>query len=159
MSGCRVSPAGSLGGASVRPEYLYQLLGPSTFCLAQAFFQLVEYDLVCGLGLPVSLWVFDRGRNRLDAQIVIEGLQTSVNKLSTIISDYRVGGAESANNDSPYEILDIFGRDGCKGFVLGPFGKVVDSHEEELGLPFSWHKGTDDVHPSDGERPWEDDTV
>jgi len=29
---------GSLGGAPVCPEYLYQLLGPSTFCIAQSFF-------------------------------------------------------------------------------------------------------------------------
>jgi len=70
-----------------------------------------------------------------------------------------VGDAELANNASPYEILDVFSRDGCKGFGLDPFAKVVDSHEEELGLPFSWRKGTDDVHPSDGERPWGDDTV
>ena len=70
-----------------------------------------------------------------------------------------MGDAESANNAFPYEILDVFGQDGCKGFGLDPFGKVVDSHKEELGLPFSWNKGTDDVHPSDGERPWEDDTV
>jgi len=109
--------------------------------------------------LPIGLRVFYRGRNRLDAQVVIEGLQASVNKLSTIISDYCVGDAELANNASPYEILDVFGRDGCKGFGLDPFGKVVDSHEEELGLPFSWRKGTDDVHPLDGERPWGDDTV
>jgi len=45
---------GSLGGALVRPKYLDQLLGPSALCLAQPIFQLVEYDFVGGLGLPVG---------------------------------------------------------------------------------------------------------
>jgi len=129
------------------------------FCLAQALFQLIEYDLVSSLGLPVGLRVFYRGRNKLDAQVVIEGLQASVNKLSPIISYYRVWDAESANNALPYEILHVFGRDECKGFGLDPFGEVVDSHEEELRLPFSWSKRTDNVHPLDGEQPWGDDTV
>jgi len=103
--------------------------------------------------------VFYRGRNRLDAQVVIEGLQASVNKLSGIISDYCVRDAKSANNAPPYKILHVFGRDGCKVFGLDPFGEVVDSHEEELGMPFSWRKGTDNVHPPYGERPWGDNVV
>ena len=49
--------------------------------------------------------------------------------------------AESANNAPPYEVLHVFGRDGCKGFDLDPFGEVVDSHEEEHGLPFPGAKG------------------
>ena len=152
-------PAWLSEGCTYTPRVL--LLAPRSISLLPClgFFQLIEYDLVRSLGLPVGLRVFDRGRNRLDAQVVIEGLQASINKLSTIISDYCVGDAELANNASPYEILDIFGRDGCKGYGLDPFGKVVDSHEEEFGLPFSWHKGTDDVHPPDGKRPWGDDTV
>ena len=150
---------GSLGGAFVRLEYFYQLLGPSAFCLAQTLFQLIEYDLIGALGLPISLRVFYRGRNRLDAQVAVNGLQSSVNKMSAIISYYCVRDAKYANNAIPYEILHDFGRDGCKGFDLNPFGEVVDSHEEELGLPFSWRKGTDNVHPLDGKRPWGDNTV
>ena len=65
---------GCLGGAPVHPKYLDQLLGPSAFGLAQPLFQLVEYDFVGGLGLPIGLRVFYRGRDRLDAQVVIEGL-------------------------------------------------------------------------------------
>ena len=49
---------GSLGGAPVRPKYLDQFLGPSALCFAQPLLQLVEYDLVGGLGLPIGLWVF-----------------------------------------------------------------------------------------------------
>ena len=48
--------------------------------------------------------------------------------------------AESANNALPYEVLHVFGRYGCKRFGLNAFGEVVDYHEEELGLPFSWRK-------------------
>ena len=65
---------GSLGGALVRPKYLDQLLGPSALCFAQPLPQFVEYDLVGGLGLPIGLWAFHRGRDGLDAQVVIEGL-------------------------------------------------------------------------------------
>jgi len=70
-----------------------------------------------------------------------------------------VRDAESTNNASPYEVLNIFGQNGRKWFDLDPFGKVVDSHQEELSLPFSWCEGTDDVHRSDGERPWGDEIV
>ena len=65
---------GSLGGAPVRPKYLDQLLSPSALCFAQPLSQLVEYDLVGGLGLPIGLRVFHRGRDGLDTQVVIEGL-------------------------------------------------------------------------------------
>jgi len=65
---------GSLGGTPVRPEYLDQFLDPSAFCLAQPLFQLVKYDLVGGLGLSIGLKVFYRGRDGLDAQVVVEGL-------------------------------------------------------------------------------------
>ena len=150
---------GSLGGASVRPEYLYQFLGPSVFCLAQTLFQLIEYDLVGDLSLPIGLRMLYRGRDRFDAQVVIKGLQALVNKLSAIISYYRVRDAKSTNNAPPYKILHIFGRDGGKGFGLDPLSEVVDSHQEEFGLPFSWRKGTGNVHSPDGERPWGDNVV
>jgi len=75
------------------------------------------------------------------------------------MSYYFVWDTKSANNAPPYKILNIFGRDGCKGFDLNPFGEVVDSHQEELGLPFSWDNETDYVHPPDGERPWGDNIV
>ena len=61
--------------------------------------------------------------------------------------------AESADNAPPYEVLHIFCRDGGKGFDLDPFGKVVDSHQEELGLPFSWGERIDNVHSPNGEQP------
>ena len=67
--------------------------------------------------------------------------------------------AELTDNAPPYEVLHIFCRDGGKGFSLDPFGEVVDSHQEELGLPLPRGEGTDDVHPPNGERPWGDDVV
>jgi len=63
-----------LGGAPVCQKYLDQLLGLSALCFAQPLLQFVEYDLVGGLGLPIGLPVFHRGRDGLDAQVVIEGL-------------------------------------------------------------------------------------
>jgi len=70
-----------------------------------------------------------------------------------------VRDAESADNAPPYEVLHIFCRDGSEGFGLDPFGEVVDSHQEELGLPFPRGERTDNVHPPNGERPWGDDVV
>ena len=67
--------------------------------------------------------------------------------------------AKSADNAPLYEVLHIFDRDGCKGFDLNPLGEVVDSHQEELGLPFPWRKWADNVHPPNGERPWEGNVV
>ena len=67
--------------------------------------------------------------------------------------------AESADNAPPYEVLHIFCRDGGKGFGLDPLGEVVNSHQEELGLPFPWGEGADDVHPPNSERPWGGDAV
>jgi len=67
--------------------------------------------------------------------------------------------AESENNAPPYEVLHIFCREGCKGFGLDPLGEVVDSHQEEFGLPFPRGEGTDNVYSPDGERPWGDDAV
>jgi len=70
-----------------------------------------------------------------------------------------VRDAESTDNALPYEVLHVFCRDGDKGFGLDPLGEVVNSHQEELGLPFPWEEGADDVHPPNGERPWRDDVV
>ena len=59
MSSCMALPAWWSGGAYVHPEYFYQL---------------VQYDFVCGLGLPVGLWVLDWGRDGFDAEVVIKWL-------------------------------------------------------------------------------------
>ena len=67
--------------------------------------------------------------------------------------------AEPEDNALPYEVLYILCRDGGEGFGLDPFREVVDSHQEELGPPFSWGKWTNNVHPPYGERPWGDDVV
>jgi len=70
-----------------------------------------------------------------------------------------VRDVESADNALPHEVLYVFCRDGGKGFSLDPFGEVVDSHQQELGLPFPRGEGADDVHSPNGERPWGDDAV
>ena len=67
--------------------------------------------------------------------------------------------AEQADNALPYEVLHILCRDRGEGFGLDPFREVVDSHQEKLGLPFSWGKWTNNVHPPYGKRPWGDDVV
>jgi len=55
--------------------------------------------------------------------------------------------------------LYILCRDGGEGFGLDPFGEVVDSHQEELGLPLPWGEWTNNVHPPHGERPRGDDVM
>jgi len=70
-----------------------------------------------------------------------------------------VRDTEPTDYTLPYEVLYIFCQDGGEGSGLDPFGEVVDSHQEEFGLPFPRGEGTDNVHPPNCERPWVDDAV
>jgi len=60
-----------------------------------------------------------------------------VNELSTIIGNDIVRDSESTHNASPYEVLNILGRDRGGGLRFNPLGEVVDPNQEKLCLPFT----------------------
>jgi len=98
--------------------------------------------------------VLDRGYDGFDAEVVVEGLESLIDELSTVVGYYRVQHPEFADNTSPYEIFYVFSRDGRECLNHDPLGEVVDSNQEELYLSLSRGEGTDDVHSPKGEQPW-----
>ena len=86
--------------------------------------------------------MLDQGCYGFDVDVIIEGLESSV-----VVGYYRVRHSKLVDDTSPYEIFHVFGKDGHEWFGLDPFGKIVDSDQEDFCLSFSYGEGTDNVHP------------
>jgi len=124
------------------------------FSLPSRFFISFKITLLVASVCRLVSGVLDRGCYGFNFEAIVEGLESSVDKMSVIVDYYRVRHSEPADNTSSYEFFHFFGRNGHEWLSLDPFGKIVDSNQEEFCLTLSWGKGTYDVHPLDGERPW-----
>jgi len=98
--------------------------------------------------------MLNRGHYGFNAEVGIKGLKPLVNELSAIFYYYHVRYANPTHDTSPNEVLHILGENGCEWLGLDPFFKVIDSNKDELGMPFRWCEGADDVHSPYGEWPW-----
>jgi len=73
----------------------------------------------------MGLGVLDRARY---VEVLVERLESSVDKLPTIVSDDGVRDSEPTHNASSHEVYNIFGRDGGKWLDLNLLGEVIDSN-------------------------------
>lgn len=74
-------------------------------------------------------------------------------KLLSIVENKNSRDFEVANDALLDEALDILLSDGGQGFCFNPFGEVVNSHNEELELPYCRKKGPYYVESLLSERP------
>jgi len=116
------------------------------FVVPSRFFNSLRITLFAASVCPLVWGVLNRACYWFYVEVLIKGLEVSVNELSTIDGDDSVRDSKSTHNASPYEVLNILGWDGGEGLSFDPLSEVVDPDQEKLCPPFSRVEGADNVH-------------
>ena len=77
--------------------------------------------------------MFDRARYRFDVEVIVEGLELSVDELLSIVIYDGARHCEPTHNVLPNEVLYVLGEYGRERFDFYPLHKVVDRNHQMLG--------------------------
>ena len=67
-------------------------------------------------------------------------------KLSPIVGDDYARNTISRDDISPYELADLLVCNRTKGLGFHIFGKIIDSHDDELSLSLGWWEGAKEIY-------------
>ena len=111
--------------SSIRPQDVWQLFHPSSLRIIQSLFQLIDYNLINSLSLPIPLGVGWSGILVCNSQIIIVSLEGITTKLKSVIRDEGMRDSKSSNDVLPDKFLCIHIPDVGQGLGFGPFVEIV----------------------------------
>ncbi|KAM1193240.1 hypothetical protein TB1_012895 [Malus domestica] len=69
------------------------------------------------------------GKTEVDVGLRAEHPELIVVELSPVVSDYRIGNAESIKDVLPYEVFNFCLSNGCQGFYFSPLCEVLNYND------------------------------